>query len=271
MFRWELAERRVERFVLSHASAVLPANDDYLEFAVRAGASRKACTVVRYGNLISAAHFVPPEDREEGWSLLNRWGIEPGTPLLLCVGRLEKLKRSEDVIDVSLKLWNQGRQFRCLIVGEGSDEDRLNEKINALGLNGVVVLCRNQSQEWLSRVLPCASAFVSPLTGRALTEAALAAVPVAAYAVDWQAELIIDGETGILAPLGDTAALARGVERLVDNPSHAAAMGRALRTKAMSMMEPSELNRVESSVYLDLVPPRHGATSREALTRVDQF
>lgn len=256
LFRWAKLEAFVESFVLARAGAILPANDDYLEYVVSSGGRREICTVIRYGNLIDRSHFTAPSSRGEGRSLVSDWTAGQDVSLLLCVSRLESLKRIDDVLAVCTHLQRSGRDFQCLIVGEGSDEERLSDQIDALGLSKQVHLCGARSQEWLTRVLPLASVFISPLAGRALTEAALAAAPVAAYDVDWQSELIVDGETGLLAPVGDVKVLAEKVELLLADRKLAATIGNALRSRALNMMDPMRLNELERSVYDSLLGPR---------------
>ena len=98
-------------------------------------------------------------------------------------------------------------------------------------------------------MLPAAAVVVSPHTGRALTEAALAAAPVVAYDVDWQSELIEDCSTGVLVPHGDVAALADGVAALLADADRAKRLGQALRARALDMLDPEALDEHERSEY----------------------
>jgi len=52
-------------------------------------------------------------------------------------------------------------------------------------------------------------------------------LPVVASAQGGLAEVVADGETGILTPVGDVAALAAAIERLRADPALRAGMGRA--------------------------------------------
>lgn len=252
LLRSRRLEQWIEGFVFRRAMAVLPANLDYQNFAVDSGAPLERCTIIRYGNLLDGCHFVAPEARNEGKSLLQACGVPEDAPVLLYVGRLSRLKSSMDVISVCSTLKKRGLIFRCLMVGEGSEQEEIRAAIRRYDLDDVVHLCGSRSQEWLSRVLPEVSVFVSPLAGRALTEAALAGAPVAAYDVDWQAEIVIDGETGLLAPFQDSQALAEQVERLLLSRTEAQRLGAALRARAMMMMNPQALNAAERAVYTSL-------------------
>jgi glycosyltransferase involved in cell wall biosynthesis len=57
-------------------------------------------------------------------------------------------------------------------------------------------------------------------------------VPSAAFATGGIPEVTLDGETGVLAPFGDTAALAAKIESLLRDPVRRAAMGAAARQRA---------------------------------------
>jgi glycosyltransferase involved in cell wall biosynthesis len=61
--------------------------------------------------------------------------------------------------------------------------------------------------------------------GVAALEGMAAAKPVVGTRVGGLAELIIDGQTGLLVPPGDGIALAEAIEKLISDPAMAQAMG----------------------------------------------
>ena len=65
--------------------------------------------------------------------------------------------------------------------------------------------------------------------GMAMLEAQAAAVPVISCAHRGVPDVVIDGRTGLLAPAGDSAELARLARELLLNPGRRAEMGRAAR------------------------------------------
>jgi glycosyltransferase involved in cell wall biosynthesis len=68
--------------------------------------------------------------------------------------------------------------------------------------------------------------------GRVLVEAMAASRPVVATATGGIPEVVADGQTGSLVPVGDVEALARAIDRLLRDHERAAAMGRAGRRRA---------------------------------------
>lgn len=254
LLRYPWLEERIERFVLSRADAVLAANQDHLEFAVASGARRDRTVVIRYGNLIDKAHFTEPSSRRAlGQELLRAEGVDISSPVLMHVGRLEPLKRADHVLLMAKSLLEEGLQFQCVLVGEGSEQDKLQRLIDAWELGECVRLLGARSQEWLSKALPAATIFLSPMTGRALTEAGLAGLPVVAYDVDWQSELIENGVSGLLAPLDDVKGLASCVAQHLHHLEEAHRMGAELRKRTMEIMDPVKIDDLERAVYQALV------------------
>ena len=92
-------EKKVEHFVLSRAHLVAGANQDNLNFALANGARKEYSTLFRYGNLLDEGHFIEPENRREGLSLLDELGLTTNA-FLLYIGRLEKVKHPDHVLQV---------------------------------------------------------------------------------------------------------------------------------------------------------------------------
>lgn len=89
--------------------------------------------------------------------------------------------------------------------------------------------------------------------GLVLLEAMAAGRPVVASAVGPIPEIVVEGETGLLVPPGDSDALARAVARLLRDPDLAARLGRSGRA------------RVETEFGLDGMVARTDALYRELL------
>ena len=87
----------------------------------------------------------------------------------------------------------------------------------------------------LDKYLPWADAVVLPSFTEGLPnvalEAAAAGVPVVATAVGGTPEVVAHGETGLLVPSGDPAALANGLDRLLRSEDLRRIMGDAGRRR----------------------------------------
>jgi glycosyltransferase involved in cell wall biosynthesis len=241
-------EKIVERFVFPRADLVAGANQDNLNFALANGARSDFSTLFRYGNLIDKRHFVKPSERTEDHSLLQELGVEPHR-FILYIGRLERVKHPEDVVRVLAEVRGRDCDVTAVLAGDGQLRSELHNLARELGVENQVIFAGNVDQDWLSKVIPLAAAVISPHTGRALSEAALGGVPIVAYDVDWQGELIQTGITGELVPHLDCAGMVNSLERLLKNPEYARAMGYAVRKQIIEMMDPETLNQHERDQY----------------------
>ncbi len=93
---------------------------------------------------------------------------------------------------------------------------------------------------WMSELMNSATLVVMPSRcdepfGLVAVEAALMARPVVASCVGGLAEVVADGETGLLVDKEDPAALARAVAHLLEDPGTAERMGQAARRRAQEL------------------------------------
>ncbi len=241
-------EKKVERFVLSRADLVAGANRDNLDFALANGARKEYSTIFRYGNLLDKGHFTEPDKRKEGVSLLEALELKPYR-FLLYIGRLQSVKQPDHVLLVLTDLRKNGHDVKALFVGDGTMLDELKEMAAKLTVQDHVVFAGNQNQEWLARIIPLAGVVISPHTGRALSEAALGAVPIVAYDIDWQGEIIENGVTGLLVPHPQQKEMSLAAERILNDNVFAKKMAEALRDKAIYMLDPQKLNQHEIDQY----------------------
>ena len=145
-----------------------------------------------------------------------------------CVGRIKAVRKGQEVLVEALALLAaQGRRPRCVIIGAPSPGNEthlvaLGELIEARGLSSQVALIGEiPDARWAYPaldVLVLPSAQPEPFGG-VVMEAMAMGVPVIATAVGGSVEQVADGETGLLVPAGDPAALAQAIARLMDDPA----------------------------------------------------
>jgi glycosyltransferase involved in cell wall biosynthesis len=157
-------------------------------------------------------------------------------PTLLFVGRLKEYKRVDLVIEAVVLLASRGLEVRLDVVGEGEAMERLRALARRLGAGDRVrflgFVPEEQKRDALRR------AWVHVLTsakegwGISNLEAAACATPSVASAVPGLRESVVDGETGVLVPYGDTHALADALARLLCDGDLRRRMGVAARAFA---------------------------------------
>jgi glycosyltransferase involved in cell wall biosynthesis len=248
LFPSRRVEKRIERFVFRHADLVAGANQDNLDFALANGARPERTTLFRYGNLIDKRHFVEPAARRSDPARYRELGISP-KGYLLYVGRLEAVKHPDDVVQVLADLRRRGFDVKAVLAGDGRMRDELVQQARKLGVQDHVVLPGSLGQDGLADLIPNAALILSPHTGRALAEAALGGAPIVAYDIDWQSELVESEVTGLLVPHLARNEMADAAERFLADPAFAAAMGRAVRERALERLDPAALDRHERDQY----------------------
>ncbi len=99
----------------------------------------------------------------------------------------------------------------------------------------------------VAAVLAAADVFVLPSQFEGLPmsviEAMLTGLPVVATAISGPREQVVDGDTGLLVPPGDIAALAAALRQLVQDGAARARMGAAGRARAVAVYEEAAVVR----------------------------
>jgi len=245
-------EEAVERFVFKHADLVACVNQDNLEFALAGGARPAHSTIFRYGNLIDKRHLAAPSERRGGRQLCDELGVAPNR-FVLFIGRLILEKHPDDVVRVLAEVRKRQHDLKLLMVGDGQMQAEIAKLARELSVQDHVVFCGNKNQGWLSKMIPMAAAVLSPITGRALSEVAFGAAPIVAYDIDWQRELVETGITGELVPHRSWIEMADALERFLNEPTYARAMGEAVRERALELLDPDVLDQHERNQYLALL------------------
>jgi glycosyltransferase involved in cell wall biosynthesis len=171
------------------------------------------------------------------------------TPRLIAVGRLKAPKDFVTLIRALAEL--PGREYEALIVGDGPDRGAVEAEIRRLGIEDRVQLAGERDD--VPELLASSDVFVLSSRSEGLPVSALEAMaaelPVVASDVGGLAELVVDGETGILVPAGDEAALAEALGRLVQDRELRQSLGAAGRARAESSFDLSAFRRAHLELY----------------------
>jgi len=167
------------------------------------------------------------------------------TPLIIAVGRLIPKKGFGDLIRSCALLAQRGKSFRCEIIGEGPLENELRGEIGRLGLQNEIVLAGAKPQTQLRRRLAAANVFVLPSVidpdggmdnlPTVIMEAMATGLPVVSTNIGGIPEMVIENETGFLVQPGDAPAMADAIEKVVNDRSSAARLGRSGYERSLSL------------------------------------
>ena len=156
--------------------------------------------------------------------LTNEWQLPTDKPVILMPGRLSRMKGHLVVLDALRQM--EHKNVTCVFVGSDHGKadfrEELKQKINALDGQTTVLLmdhCNQMPTAYaISSVVLSASLYPEAF-GRTITEAQSMKKIVIATAHGGALETIEDGKTGFLVPVGDPAALAKALDRVLDMPT----------------------------------------------------
>jgi glycosyltransferase involved in cell wall biosynthesis len=176
-------------------------------------------------------------------------GIPEGVPLIGTVARLDSQKSPLDLVRAVSSL---GRpDIHAVWVGGGELRSQTERLIARLGLGDRFRLLGERND--VAALLPAFDVFAlsSLYEGLpcALVEAMTCGVPVVATAVNSVSELVVPGETGLLARPGDPTSLGRALAFMLDRPDDAERMAAAGRSHVGDRYRPEALGATLSTVY----------------------
>lgn len=164
----------------------------------------------------------PARDLRSGEAVRAELGIAPDRPLLVHVGNIRPHKGHRTLIETAAALHSVSN---ALIVSIGAEKtagnlQELTDRCNELGLDNLRFLGRREDAR---SFIAAADLFVNPSDVEGLPVAILEAMDaqtaVVATAVGGVPSVIRDGETGILVPPGDPAALVTAITSALEHPT----------------------------------------------------
>ena len=137
-------------------------------------------------------------------------------------------------------------------IGDGPLRAKTERLARKLGLSGRILFTGNRRD--VEALLPGMDVFAmaSRYEGLpcAIVEAMSAGLPVVATAVNAVPDVVIAGETGLLAPPGMPDLLGRAIGHMLDHPADAARLGAAGRHRLGGELSPDALGAVLTEAYL---------------------
>lgn len=152
------------------------------------------------------------------------------------VGRIDDQKRVDWLLEawlIALSSRSGEAAWHLWIVGDGRERTAMERRVRESGLESSVHFVGNQpdGMVWIaaSDLLVLSSLY----EGHALVplEAMACSKPVAAFFTDGVTDSVADGQTGLLAPLGDVASLGKNIATLLGDAPRSEEMGAAGRKR----------------------------------------
>jgi glycosyltransferase involved in cell wall biosynthesis len=223
---WTPMQRRFQKTACRMAHAIAVNAEAVRRRLIAEGYDPRRITVIENGVDLKRFHGGPGTGR-----LHRELGLEPGTPLIGVVSRLNPDKGLSYLLRAAAALGDSWPAARFVLFGDGPGRAALEAEAADLGVTGRVTFLGFRTD--VAELLPDVTISVLPSLSEAMSNVVLESMaserPVVATRVGGLPEVMEDGAHGCLVPPADAAALARALSMLLEDPVRARAMGRAGR------------------------------------------
>ena len=197
------------------------------------------------------------------------WGMPRPAMIIGCVGQITPWKRVHDAINAFNRLADKHPEARLAIVGAPKFRpenleyaETLRRLVDRLGLGERVRFCGFEND--IGRVFRSLDVLIHAAErepfGLVIVEAMAHGVPVVATAEGGIPEIVQDGISGFLVPLGDTAAMAERLSALLTDEKERRRFGARGRARAAEFRTDRQVSRVEA-IHRELVPAPFARTT----------
>ena len=223
-----------ERLACRFAHRVVCVSHSVREKAIAFGLTNRERTLVLGSgscNGVDASRFAPnPKLIQRAAALRRQLGIPERAPVILFVGRLTRDKGIPELMEAFLQLDKQFPEVRLLLAGCFEKEDPLPADIRRRLARHPHIIFAGPVQDTPS-FYAAADIVVLPSHREGLPtvvlEAQAAGRPVVGAQSTGIVDVVTDGKTGLLFPVGDVAALTRALARLITDKDLAGKLERA--------------------------------------------
>ena len=233
----------VTRFSLDMCDAVTSVSH-WLERRVHEVLGCTCCTDIVY-NFVDSEIFRPHPTELSDW-------VRKGSndPVLLHMSNFRPVKRVQDVVEVFLKV-REKMKVKLLMVGDGPELPEARRRLeHSPWVKDVRFLGAQPNSE---EIFPAADLFMMPSNaesfGLAALEALATGVPVIGAKVGGLTEVVQDGKTGRLLPVGDTDGMASAVLDLLNDRQTFERYSKDARLDAIERFSPVGTIEKYESIY----------------------
>ena len=191
--------------------------------------------------------------------VLARYGVDPGRPYVIFVGRITRQKGVPVLLRAASRLIGEAQLV--LLAGAADTPEQLAEVTELVdGLrtsrSGVIWIPEMLPKPEVIQLLTHATVFACPSIYEPLgivnLEAMACGTAVVGSRTGGIPEVVADGETGLLVPVGEPEPLADALNVLLRDPDRAEAMGQAGRKRAVSEFAWPAIAAQTADLYAEL-------------------
>lgn len=192
--------------------------------------------------------------KENGKSSFRKsLGFDDGSSLVLTVATLKQQKGHRYLIEAAAEIISEFPKTHFLFVGDGQLRDELTAQVMTLGIEKHIEFLGNR--EDVPSLLACGDFFVLPSLWEglpmALIEAMASGLPIVATDVSGSRQVMVDGETGLLVPPGNSRELASALRTLICNPEISKEMGISAQKRVKVSFSAEKQSDEHIDLYLE--------------------
>jgi sugar transferase (PEP-CTERM/EpsH1 system associated) len=188
-------------------------------------------------------------------ALRQEIGAGANDTVILQVARLDYLKDHATAIRTFERVLGRRAGARLVLVGEGPERDKIQQLVRDRNLSGRVHFLGLRTD--IPALLAAADLFLLtsisegiPVT---LIEAMAAGLPIVSTRVGGVSEVVDDGQTGLLAPSGEDAALSERILELASNREMCREMGQRGRERAAAHFAEKRMHAGYARLYDEML------------------
>jgi glycosyltransferase involved in cell wall biosynthesis len=245
------AYNQLDRWSLRSANKVLTVSAPFRDQLTALGVPRERIEIIH--NAIPAGWGAGACRPEEASALRERMGIAPDRKVILIVGRLSREKDHLTLLEAVNRLRSTVMPH-LVIVGEGPEKPRIEERVSRLGLDAFVTFTGQQSsaEPYYGIADVAVLSSLSEGSPNALLEAMATHVPVVATAVGGVPEIVKHEESALLIDPGDPVSMSAAMARLLTEPELARRLTKRSHELILERHEPEARTRQLVSIYRSL-------------------
>lgn len=219
---------RLSRWKYRRAARVIAVSEAVKRVLVADGLAERQIDVVHDGT--DTQRLPSPASRES----LRQLGIPPGAPLIVQVAQLVGHKDPVNFVRAMRVVIDSLPSAQGLLVGEGPLRAAATAEARALGIDDRVHFAgyRDDADSLLAAADVVTLSSREEGMGSVLLDCLVFGRPVAATKAGGIPEVVVDGDTGLLAPVEDPRQLGQAIVRLLGDPSLRQRMSQAALRRA---------------------------------------
>lgn len=183
------------------------------------------------------------------------WGVHDDDFIAIQVARLDPIKDHTTALKTMAQLRRRVPKARLIVVGDGPQRQAIEKTRTELGLGDCVVL--TGAREDINRQLAGADSFLltSLSEGIPVTflEAMASSLPIVCTNAGGCREVVIDEQTGLVAPVGDFEMLADSLIQLAEDESLRRRMGTNGRLRVATVFDQNTMHQTYRNLYQSII------------------